>query len=136
MIDLQQRSMTGTTLILDDTTTKVDQEQPFDIVEQLLNKDLEYTLEEDVEEGPGKDEQEMEEDMQCLEPVSLELEEMSAMHEDLTQLQDSPELEVVSILTLPLIAPADEVTPVRRTAVRRRRSEVGCERVFPDRAPL
>ena len=76
MIDLQQRSMTGTTLILDDTTTKVDQEQPFDIVEQLLNKDLEYTLEEDVEEGPGpgKDEQEMEEDMQCLEPVSLELE--------------------------------------------------------------
>ncbi|OLC59460.1 MAG: RNA polymerase subunit sigma [Ktedonobacter sp. 13_1_40CM_4_52_4] len=123
MIDLQQRSMTGTTLILDDTTTKVDQEQPFDIVEQLLNKDLEYTLEDDVEEGPGKDEQEMEEDMQCLEPVSLELEEMSAMHEDLTQLQDSPELEVVSILTLPLIAPADEVTPVRRTAVRRRRSE-------------
>jgi RNA polymerase primary sigma factor len=123
MIDLQQRSMTGTTLILDDTTTKVDQEQPFDIVEQLLNKDLEYTLEEDVEEGPGKDEQEMEEDMQCLEPVSLELEEMSAMHEDLTQLQDSPELEVVSILTLPSIAPADEVTPVRRTAVRRRRSE-------------
>jgi len=123
MIDLQQRSMTGTTLILDDTTTKVDQEQPFDIVEQLLNKDLEYTLEEDVEEGPGKDEQEMEEDMQCLEPVSLELEEMSAMHEDLTQLQDSPELEVVSILTLPLIAPAEEVTPVRRTAARRRRSE-------------
>ncbi len=123
MIDLQQRSMTGTTLILDDTTTKVDQEQPFDIVEQLLNKDLEYTLEDDVEEEPGKDEQEMEEDMQCLEPVSLELEEMSAMHEDLTQLQDSPELEVVSILTLPLIAPADEVTPVRRTAVRRRRSE-------------
>jgi len=123
MIDLQQRSMTGTTLILDDTTTKVDQEQPFDIVEQLLNKDLEYTLEEDVEEGPGKDEQEMEEDMQCLEPVSLELEEMSAMHEDLTQLQDSPELGVVSILTLPSMAPADEVTPVRRTAVRRRRSE-------------
>ena len=123
MIDLQQRSMTGTTLILDDTTTKVDQEQPFDIVEQLLNKDLEYTLEEDIEEGPGKDEQEMEEDMQCLEPVSLELEEMSAMHEDLTQLQDSPELGVVSILTLPSMAPADEVTPVRRTAVRRRRSE-------------
>ncbi len=123
MIDLQQRSMTGTTLILDDTTTKVDQEQPFDIVEQLLNKDLEYTLEDDVEEGPGKDEQEMEEDMQCLEPVSLELEEMSTMHEDLTQLQDSPELEVVSILTLPSMAPADEVTPVRRAAVRRRRSE-------------
>lgn len=122
MIDLQQRAMTGTTLILDDTNTKVDQEQPFDIVEQLLNKDLEYTLEEDVEEGAGKDEQEIEEDMQCLEPVSLELEEISAMHEDLTQLQDSPELEAVSVLALPPVA-ADEGTRVRRPAMRRRRSE-------------
>ena len=123
MIDLQQRAMTGTTLILDDTNTKVDPEQPFNIVEQLLNKDLEYPLEEDVEEGPGKEEQEMEEDMQCLEPVSLELEEMSAMHEDLTQLQDTPELEeTVAILALPSIA-AGEGTPVRRTAMRRRRSE-------------
>jgi len=123
MIDLQQRAMTGTTLILDDTNTQVDPEQPFDIVEQLLNKDLEYPLEEDVEEGPGKEEQEMEEDMQCLEPVSLELEEMSAMHEDLTRLQDTPELEeTVAILALPSIA-AGEGTPVRRTAMRRRRSE-------------
>ena len=123
MIDLQQRAMTGTTLILDDTNTKVDPEQPFNIVEQLLNKDLEYPLEEDVEEGPGKEEQEMEEDMQCLEPVSLELEEMSAMHEDLTQLQDTPELEeTAAILALPSIA-AGEGTPVRRTAMRRRRSE-------------
>jgi RNA polymerase primary sigma factor len=123
MIDIQQRAMTGTTLILDDTSTKVDQEQPFDIVEQLLNKDLDYTLEEDVEEGPGKGEQEMEEDMQCLEPVSLELEEMSAMHEDLTQLHDAPELEeTVAILALPSIA-TSEGTPVRRTAMRRRRSE-------------
>ena len=123
MIDLQQRAMTGTTLILDDTNTQVDPEQPFDIVEQLLNKDLEYPLEEDVEEGPGKEEQEMEEDMQCLEPVSLELEEMPAMHEDLTRLQDTPELEeTVAILALPSIA-AGEGTPVRRTAMRRRRSE-------------
>ena len=123
MIDIQQRAMTGTTLILDDTNTQVDPEQPFDIVEQLLNKDLEYPLEEDVEEVPGKEEQEMEEDMQCLEPVSLELGEMSAMHEDLTQLQDAPELEeTVAILALPSIA-AGEGTPVRRTAMRRRRSE-------------
>jgi len=123
MIDLEQRAMTGTTLTLDaDTNTKPDQEQPFDFVEQLLNKDLEYTIEDDVEEGPDKDEQEMEEDINSLEPVSLELEEMSAMHEDLTQIQGSPELEAVSILALPSIA-ADEGTPVRRPVVRRRRSE-------------
>jgi RNA polymerase primary sigma factor len=123
MIDLQQRAMTGTTLTLDDdTNTKPDQEQPFDIVEQLLNKDLEYTIEDDVEEGSEKDEQEMEEDINSLEPVSLELEEMSAMHEDLTQIQGSPELEAASILVLPSI-PADEGTPVRRPVMRRRRSE-------------
>jgi RNA polymerase primary sigma factor len=124
MIDLQQRAMTGTTLILDDTNTKVDQEQPFDIVDQLLNKDLEYTLEEEVEveEGPCKDEQEMEEDIPCLEPVSLELEEMSAMHKDLTQLQGSPELEAVSVLALPPMA-TDTGTPARRPTMRRRRSE-------------
>ena len=105
MIDLEQRAMTGTTLTLDaDTNTKPDQEQPFDIVEQLLNKDLEYTIEDDVEEGQDKDEQEMEEDINSLEPVSLELEEMSAMHEDLTQIQGSPELEAVSVLALPSIA--------------------------------
>jgi RNA polymerase primary sigma factor len=64
----------------------------------------------------------MEEDINSLEPVSLELEEMSAMHEDLTQIQGSPELEAASILALPSI-PADEATPVRRPVMRRRRSE-------------
>lgn len=122
MIDLEQRAMTGTTLTLHDKDAKADLEHPFDIVEQLLTKDLEYTLEDDVEEGPGKDEQEMEEDLSSLEPVSLELEEMSAMHEDLTQLQSSPELEATSILTLPSMA-ADGETPTRRSAMRRRRSE-------------
>jgi RNA polymerase primary sigma factor len=122
MIDLQKRAMTGTTLTLDDTKPKAEEEQPFDIVEQLLSKELEYTLEDDVEEGPCKDEQEMEEDIPCLEPVSLELEEMSAMHKDLTQLPGSPELEAVSILALPTIA-ADGGTTVRRPAMRRRRSE-------------
>jgi len=124
MIDLQQRAMMGTTLISDDdTTTKPDQEQPFDIVEQLLTKDLEYTLDDDVDEGQCKDEQEMEEDINSLEPVSFELEEMSAMHEDLTQIQSSPEPEAASILRLPTTAPQG-VTPVRRpTAMRRRRSE-------------
>jgi RNA polymerase primary sigma factor len=123
MIDLQQRAMAGTTLILDDKNEKVDQEQPFDIVEQLLAKDLEYTLDDEaVEEGPSKEEQEMEEDLNGLEPASLELEEMSAMHEELTQLQSSPELAAVSILALPALAAEGEV-PARRTAMRRRRSE-------------
>ncbi len=126
MIDLQQRAMAGTTLILDDKNEKVDQEQPFDIVEQLLTKDLEYTLDDEAVreggEGPSKEEQEMEEDLNGLEPASLELEEMSAMHEELTQLQSSPELAAVSILALPALAAEGEV-PARRTAMRRRRSE-------------
>src|SRR5258708_14098443 len=122
MIDLQQRAMTGTTLTLNDTTTNPDQEKAFDIVEQLLANDLDYTIEDEVEEGPGKDEQELEEDLNGLEPASLELEEMSAMHEDLTQLQGSPELEAASILTLPSLA-ADGEAPARRPAIRRRRSD-------------
>ncbi len=122
MIDLQQRAMTGTTLTLNETTTNPDQEKAFDIVEQLLSKDLDYTNEDEVEEGPDKDEQELEEDLNGLEPASLELEEMSAMHEDLTQLQGSPELEAASILTLPSMA-TDGETPARRAPMRRRRSE-------------
>ena len=122
MIELQKRAMTGTTLTLNEKDTNSDQEQSFDIVEQLLTKDLDYTMEDDVEEETSKDEQELEEDLNGLEPASLELEEMSAMHEDLTQLQGSPELEVASVLTLPSMA-ADAETPVRRPAMRRRRSE-------------
>jgi len=122
MIELQKRAMTGTTLTLNEKDTNSDQEQSFDIVEQLLTKDLDYIMEDDVEEETGKDEQELEEDLNGLEPASLELEEMSAMHEDLTQLQGSPELEVASVLTLPSMA-TDAETPVRRPAMRRRRSE-------------
>jgi len=122
MIELQKRAMTGTTLTLNEKDTNSDQEQSLDIVEQLLTKDLDYTMEDDVEEETGKDEQELEEDLNGLEPASLELEEMSAMHEDLTQLQGSPELEVASVLTLPSMA-TDAETPVRRPAMRRRRSE-------------
>jgi len=122
MIELQKRAMTGTTLALHQKDTDSDQGQAFDIVEQLLTKDLEYTMEDDVEEETSKDEQELEEDLSGLEPASLELEEMSAMHEDLTQLQNSPELEVASVLTLPSMA-TDAETPVRRPVMRRRRSE-------------
>src|SRR5216684_426244 len=58
MIDLQQRAMTGTTLTLNDKNENPDLEQSFDIVEQLLTKDLENTFEDDVEEEPGKDQDE------------------------------------------------------------------------------
>ena len=122
MIDLKKRAMTGTTLTLNEKNANSDQRKSFDIVEQLLTKDLDYTMEDDVEEETGKDEQGLEEDLNGLEPVSLELEEMYAMHEDLTQLQGSPELEVASVLTLPSIATEAE-TPARRPAMRRRRSE-------------
>src|SRR2546430_16021597 len=108
MIDLQQRAMTGTTLTLDDdTNTKPDQEQPFDIVEQLLNKDLEYTIEDDVEEGQDKDEEGMGEEHNRLEPGSLGLGEMFAMYLDLTQIQGLAEFEVVSILALTSTFAAD-----------------------------
>jgi RNA polymerase primary sigma factor len=121
MIDLQQRTMTG--MALENKHANPDHEEHIDdIVEQLLPKDLNYIVEDDVEEGSDKDESELEEDLSSLEPVSLELEEMSAMHEDLTQLQGSPELEAVSILALPPMA-TDVETPARRSALRRRRSE-------------
>lgn len=127
MIDLQQRAMTGTTLPFDTTNTTTDQEKPLDIVEQLLSKDLDDTdtVEDDVEVEPGKDEQEMEEDLHGLEPASLELEEMSAMHEDLTQLHGSPALEAaVSILALPTMPAEGETHNNRRPSpMRRRRSE-------------
>ena len=120
MIDLE-RATTGATLTLDDKkqmTTDLEK-QYGEIVDRLLTKDLEYN-EDDVEDS-GKDEHELEEDLTNMEPAPLELEEMSDMHEDLTQLQGSPVLDA-SILTLPTIAP--EGTPsARRSNMRRRRSE-------------
>src|SRR5579863_10255799 len=112
MINLEQRAMTGTTLTLDTTNQVKDGEKPFDIVEQLLTQELAYTIEDEAEHC--KDEQEMEEDVNCLEPASLELEEMSAMHEELAHLQSSPELEAVSVLALPSMATAEAETRVRR----------------------
>lgn len=47
---------------------------------------------------------------------------MSDMHEELTQLSSSPELEAVSILMLPTMA-TEGIAPARRTTMRRRRSE-------------
>src|SRR5205085_7837581 len=110
----RERAMTGATLTLDDTketTTDLDKHYD-DIVGRLLTSDREYRNADDVE-GPGKDEQELDEDLTGLEPAPLELEEMSDMHEDLTQLPSSTELEAASILILPTLA-AEDAPPARR----------------------
>jgi len=121
MLDLE-RAMTGSTLTLDDTKEMtIDLDKQYDdIVGRLLTKDREYIA--NGVEGPGKDEQELEEDTTCVEPAPLELEEMSDMHEELTQLQSPPELEASSILILPTMA-TEDVLPARRPTMRRRRSE-------------
>jgi RNA polymerase primary sigma factor len=126
MMDLK-RAMTGTTLTLNNSTETTDHEQPFNFVEQLLKKDLTYTTD-DREEIADKDEHELDEDISTMETSPLELEDTSEdtsedIHEDLAQLPDTGELEEVdSILSLPTISPGEE-HPVRRTTLRRRRSE-------------
>ena len=127
-----KRAMTGTTLTLHNTNNTTDPEKPFDIVDQLLSQDLDYTSEDDVEAEPEKDESELEDDLGGLdtgtleletETGPLELEEMADMHEDMTPLPSTGELEeVVSILTLPTMATEGE-HQVRRPPMRRRRSE-------------
>ncbi len=121
MIDVQ-REATGPMLTLDDTKdTTIDLSKQCDeIVDRLLTKDLEYN-EDDVE-STGKDEPEFEEDIANMDTSPLELEELPDIHEDLTQLPDSPGLETPSILTLPRMAPED-VPHTRRATMRRRRSE-------------
>ena len=121
MIDVQ-REATGPMLTLDDTKdTTIDLSKQCDeIVDRLLTKDLEYN--EDDAESPGKDEPEFEEDIANMDTSPLELEELPDIHEDLTQLPDSPGLETPSILTLPRMAPED-VPHTRRVTMRRRRSE-------------
>jgi len=118
MIDLE-RAMTETTLGLQNSHKDTDQEKAFDIPDVLFSPDREYISEDELED-PGTDELEVEEDLGSLESGPLELEEMSDMHEDLTQV--SSELEAVAILNLPPIIARHE-SPVRRPPVRRRRSE-------------
>ena len=129
MIDLE-RAMTGTTLTINKSQEqKGHAEEPIDLVEKFLKKDLGYTSEDDVEESPEKNDQELEEDLASLEtgPLDLEtgpleMEEMPDLHEELAPLSNPPELEADSVLTLPTVA-TEEEHPVRRSAVRRRRSE-------------
>jgi RNA polymerase primary sigma factor len=118
MIDLE-RAMTETTLGLQNSHKDTDQEKAFEIPDVPFSPDREYISEDELED-PGTDELEVEEDLGSLESGPLELEEMSDMHEDLTQV--SSELEAVAILNLPPIIARHE-SPVRRPPVRRRRSE-------------
>src|SRR5216684_3826450 len=118
MIELQ-RPMKEPMITLEDTNLK-DLEKHFDNVDELLHKDLDY-IEEDVEDT-GKEEQELEEDLTSLEPAPNELEAMSDMREELTQLSSSPELDSAALLMLPKIA-TEGIAPVRRPTMRRRRSE-------------
>ena len=121
MIEIE-RVTNGPTLTLENTKdVNTDLTKQCDeIVDRLLTKDLEY-IEDDVE-SPAKDEPEFEEDIANLDTAPLELEEVPDMHEDLTQLPVSPELENSSILTLPRVT-TEDVPPARRAPVRRRRSE-------------
>jgi len=125
MIDTK-RAMTGTTLTLPNTNevTGLDQ-KPFDIVEQLMTKDLDYIEEEDGEET-AKDESEdedfsvMETGPLELETGPLELEEISDLHEDITT--EAGELETEPVIPTPTMT-ADTEPAARRSSIRRRRSE-------------
>jgi len=122
MIDTK-RAMTGTML----TTTKdADRAKPFDIVEQLLAKDLDYTVEDEVDAGSHKDEPCLEEELEVLDTAPLEmetgslaLEELPSDHEELAPLPTT-ELEGDASIHLPVAA---EDRSTRRPAIRRRRTE-------------
>ena len=116
MIELQ-RPMKEPMITLEGTDLK-DLEKHFDNVDKMFHKDLDYIEDED----PSKEEQELEEDLNSLEPAPNELEAMSDMHEELTQLSSSPELDSAALLMLPKIA-TEGIAPVRRPTMRRRRSE-------------
>ncbi|HTI14018.1 MAG TPA: sigma-70 family RNA polymerase sigma factor [Dictyobacter sp.] len=123
MIDTE-RAMTGNTLTLQKSNT-TDLEKSFDIVEQLLTKDLEY-IPDDAE--TGKDDHEMEDDIEAIDTGSLEIEtspldiEEEDDAEDLHDGSHSSDLEVDPLLHLPSITATDEHA-TRRPAMRRRRSE-------------
>ncbi|HLG79321.1 MAG TPA: sigma-70 family RNA polymerase sigma factor [Ktedonobacteraceae bacterium] len=128
MIDTK-RAMTGTTLTIHKETETPDLGRPFDIVEQLLTKDLDYTPGDDGETEEGKDETELEEELSNLETGPLELETGPLeMEEGIAEItEEIPQLPVPTdldetLLTLPATTPESDHT-ARRTAVRRRRSE-------------
>jgi len=124
MID-SKRAMTGTMLT---TPKNEDLAKPFDIVEQLLAKDLDYTVEDEADSGPRKDEPCLEEELEVMDSGPLEmdtgslgLEELPGDHEELAPLP-AAELEGDAAVHLP-VAAAEEDRSVRRTVMRRRRTE-------------
>jgi RNA polymerase primary sigma factor len=121
MIDVQPVT-TGAMLTLDEKQpANPDLTRQYDeIVDRFMTKEMEYI--EDDGECPGKDEQELEEDIANMDTAPLELEEAPELQEELAQLPTSPTLETVSILSLPTMG-AEEITPSRRVSMRRRRSE-------------
>ncbi|GCE18255.1 sigma-70 family RNA polymerase sigma factor [Dictyobacter kobayashii] len=126
MIDTK-RAMTGTTLTLH-KSHNTDLEKPFDIVEQLLSKDLDYTSEDDAEAGAGKDDHELEDEMGGMDTGSLDIEtgplelEEDLSDSDIHEEPQAADLENDSIIHIPSIN-SEEEHPARRTATRRRRSE-------------
>lgn len=121
MID-SERAMTGTTLTLnklqEDTGQKTEE---LDIVEQLLAGDLDYTSVVDVDDGKVEDDlSTLETGPLDLETGALELDEMPDLHEDLTPLSDTTDLETDTEIRLPA---ATAEPAARRSAPRRRRSE-------------
>ncbi len=121
MIDVQPAT-TGAMLTLDEKQpANSDLTRQYDeIVDRFMTKELQYI--EDDRECPGKDEQELEEDIANMDTAPLELDEAPEIQEELAQLPTSPTLETVSILSLPTMS-AEETTPSRRVSMRRRRSE-------------
>jgi len=120
MIELERGTAGAISPRHDIDTTKLDLDKHYDdIFGRLLNKDLTYT---DDGECNSKDEPELEEDMPGLDTGPLELDEMADIHEDLTALPGSSDLENSSLLALPAIA-SDDVHHARRANPRRRRSE-------------
>jgi len=110
------------------TKKEVDLAKPFDIVEQLLAKDLEYPVEDEVDSGSHKDEPSLEEDLEVLDSGPLEmdtgtlgLEELPSEHEELAPLPTT-ELESESVIHAP-VAATEEDRSARRTVMRRRRAE-------------
>jgi RNA polymerase primary sigma factor len=125
MIDTK-RAMTGTTLTLNKSHTE-DLDKQFDIVEQLLTKNLDYTSEDDVEVSAEKGDHELDDDLNEVETGSLdvetsplELEEL--VNSDIREESPTSEIETDSMAAVPA-GHTEEEPPARRTAMRRRRSE-------------
>lgn len=125
MIDTK-RAMTGTTLTLNKSHT-ADLDKQFDIVEQLLTKNLDYTSEDDVDAGAEKGGHELDDDLSEVDTGSLDLETGPLELEELTDSdihEETPTSEIGtdSLLVVPP-SHSEEEPPARRTAMRRRRSE-------------